>query len=202
MSLKIITVGAKTDHGGTVISGSATHDINGRAIARLGDTVDCPKLYPGGKVHGINKIINAHASFIVGGVPIVVVPGCPTKPDNLAETIAANGPLALAATKRIMTEAVDWRDSEFFARQGEIYDYIRDMASRFGLTEGIRLRTEVLGARYDADRQRWTVEVRNPDGSVERLATGLSVPEGIVVLDDGRILVVIQRKAAFGQPLA
>jgi enoyl-CoA hydratase len=39
---------------------------------------------------------------------------------QLAETIAANGPLALAATKRIMAEAVDWADSEFFARQAEI----------------------------------------------------------------------------------
>ena len=39
---------------------------------------------------------------------------------ELAETIAGNGPLALAATKRVMTEAVDWSDSEFFARQGEI----------------------------------------------------------------------------------
>jgi enoyl-CoA hydratase len=39
---------------------------------------------------------------------------------ELAETIAANGPLALAATKRILTEAVDWPDAEFFARQGEI----------------------------------------------------------------------------------
>jgi len=38
----------------------------------------------------------------------------------LAETIAANGPLALAGTKRILTEAVDWPDSDFFARQGEI----------------------------------------------------------------------------------
>ena len=34
MPLKIITVGDKTDHGGTVISGSPTHDIHGRAIAR------------------------------------------------------------------------------------------------------------------------------------------------------------------------
>jgi enoyl-CoA hydratase len=41
---------------------------------------------------------------------------------ELAETIAANGPLALAATKRIMVESVDWRDSEFFARQREISD--------------------------------------------------------------------------------
>ena len=38
----------------------------------------------------------------------------------LAEAIAANGPLALAATKRIMTEAADWPDAEFFARQGDI----------------------------------------------------------------------------------
>lgn len=48
MALKIITVGDKTDHGGTVISGSPDHDIGGRAIARLGDPVSCPQSYPGG----------------------------------------------------------------------------------------------------------------------------------------------------------
>ncbi|HEY1516080.1 MAG TPA: crotonase/enoyl-CoA hydratase family protein [Solirubrobacteraceae bacterium] len=41
---------------------------------------------------------------------------------ELAETIAANGPLALAATKRILVESPDWPDSEFFERQGPIYD--------------------------------------------------------------------------------
>jgi enoyl-CoA hydratase len=41
---------------------------------------------------------------------------------ELAETIAANGPLALAATKRIMVESIDWPDSEFFERQAPIYD--------------------------------------------------------------------------------
>ena len=39
---------------------------------------------------------------------------------ELAEAIAANGPLALAATKRILTDSVDWPDAEFFARQEEI----------------------------------------------------------------------------------
>jgi enoyl-CoA hydratase len=39
---------------------------------------------------------------------------------SLAATIAANGPLALTATKRVLNEAVDWPDAEFFARQGEI----------------------------------------------------------------------------------
>jgi enoyl-CoA hydratase/carnithine racemase len=43
---------------------------------------------------------------------------------ELAGTIAANGPLALAATKRIMVEAADWPDSEFFERQAPIYDEV------------------------------------------------------------------------------
>jgi enoyl-CoA hydratase len=39
---------------------------------------------------------------------------------ELAETIAANGPLALAATKRVMSESADWPDEQFFARQEQI----------------------------------------------------------------------------------
>jgi enoyl-CoA hydratase len=39
---------------------------------------------------------------------------------ELAEAIAANGPLALAATKRILLESADWPDAEFFARQLKI----------------------------------------------------------------------------------
>ena len=38
----------------------------------------------------------------------------------LAEQIAENGPLALAATKRILRESADWPEAEFFARQDEI----------------------------------------------------------------------------------
>jgi enoyl-CoA hydratase len=41
---------------------------------------------------------------------------------EVAEAIAVNAPLALAATKRILTEAVDWPDGEFFARQREIVE--------------------------------------------------------------------------------
>jgi enoyl-CoA hydratase len=39
---------------------------------------------------------------------------------ELAATIAANGPLALAATKRILRESLGWPESEFFDRQAEI----------------------------------------------------------------------------------
>jgi len=39
---------------------------------------------------------------------------------ELASAIAQNGPLALAASKRILNEALDWPDSEFFERQQDI----------------------------------------------------------------------------------
>ncbi|MDR5739547.1 MULTISPECIES: PAAR domain-containing protein [unclassified Caballeronia] len=67
MSLPVICVGDRTDHGGKVITGSSTHKISGRSVARLNDLVDCPQTYPDGRPHGINKIIEAHPTFIVGG---------------------------------------------------------------------------------------------------------------------------------------
>jgi enoyl-CoA hydratase len=39
---------------------------------------------------------------------------------ELAAAIAANGPLALAASKRILLESADWPDAEFFERQDAI----------------------------------------------------------------------------------
>jgi len=39
---------------------------------------------------------------------------------DLAAAIAANGPLALRASKRILREASDWSEPEFWTRQGEI----------------------------------------------------------------------------------
>lgn len=39
---------------------------------------------------------------------------------ELAAAVAANGPLAVAATKRIVTESADWSTAEEFARQAEI----------------------------------------------------------------------------------
>ena len=40
---------------------------------------------------------------------------------ELADLIAENAPLALAASKRILQESVDWPDTEFFDRQEEIF---------------------------------------------------------------------------------
>jgi enoyl-CoA hydratase len=41
---------------------------------------------------------------------------------ELAAAIARNGPLALAATKRILEAQFDWSEEEFWTRQGEISD--------------------------------------------------------------------------------
>jgi enoyl-CoA hydratase len=47
---------------------------------------------------------------------------------ELAETIAGNGPLAVAATKRILAECRDWRLEEEFERQREISLPVRESA--------------------------------------------------------------------------
>jgi uncharacterized Zn-binding protein involved in type VI secretion len=67
MSLPIAVLGDSTDHGGKIITGSDTHKIGGKPIARLYDLVDCPQSYPDGRSHGINKIIEAHPTVTIGG---------------------------------------------------------------------------------------------------------------------------------------
>ena len=41
---------------------------------------------------------------------------------ELAEKIAANGPLAVRASKRVIVESSEWAESEKFAKQSEILD--------------------------------------------------------------------------------
>jgi len=72
-------------------------------LALTGDTIDAERGYEVGLVNRLAEPGEALAVAL-----------------ELAETIAANGPLALAGTKRIMIESADWPDSEFFERQNEI----------------------------------------------------------------------------------
>ncbi len=72
-------------------------------LALTGDPIDAERAHAFGLVNRLTEPGEAVAAAL-----------------ELADTIAANGPLALAATKRILSEAVDWPDSEFFARQAEI----------------------------------------------------------------------------------
>jgi enoyl-CoA hydratase len=65
--------------------------------------------------------ITAERGYELGLVNRLAEPGQAVEAAlQLAGEITPNGPLALAASKRILVEAVDWPDSEFWERQGEI----------------------------------------------------------------------------------
>ncbi|MFP5218661.1 MAG: flavin-containing monooxygenase [Actinomycetes bacterium] len=56
----------------------------------------------------------------------------------------------------------DW--SRRFAPQGEILQYLRDVAREFDVLRHVRLRTEVLSASFDEQRARWSLDLS--DGTV------------------------------------
>jgi len=65
--------------------------------------------------------ISAERAFEVGVVNRLVEPGQAVgTAREIAATIARNGPLAVDASKRIVTGALDWTEEEAWARQGEI----------------------------------------------------------------------------------
>jgi enoyl-CoA hydratase len=65
--------------------------------------------------------IDAQRAYDLGLVNRVAEPGAAVEQAlGLAAAIARNGPLALAATKRILGEAPGWPEEEFWRRQGEI----------------------------------------------------------------------------------
>jgi uncharacterized Zn-binding protein involved in type VI secretion len=66
MSRPVIVVGDRTSHGGVVLTGSPFSDIDGKAIARIGDKVTCPK-----KGHGsVTTIVTGDVTDIIDGSPI------------------------------------------------------------------------------------------------------------------------------------
>ena len=83
-----ITVGAKTSHGGTVISGSAHTTHNGIPVARKGDKVICKKCKK------VTTILSGDASFIVDGAPIARggdVTSCGAKLIAIQQSFAESG---------------------------------------------------------------------------------------------------------------
>lgn len=66
MGKPIIVIGDKTDHGGVVVQGSMTSDIDGKPIARIGDKVSCPQNGHG----GTTVIVSGDPTCIVDGMPV------------------------------------------------------------------------------------------------------------------------------------
>jgi enoyl-CoA hydratase len=70
--------------------------------------------------------VDAERAYDVGLVSRLVEPGSAVDAAlELAAQIAANGPLALAASKRILVEAPSWPTDELWQRQAEISDPVR-----------------------------------------------------------------------------
>jgi uncharacterized Zn-binding protein involved in type VI secretion len=64
MAKPIITIGCKTSHGGTVVSGSMVSDVHGKSIARIGDKVPCPQC------KGTHIIVSGDLTLIVDGAAV------------------------------------------------------------------------------------------------------------------------------------
>jgi enoyl-CoA hydratase len=65
--------------------------------------------------------LEAERAHALGLVNVLAEPGGALESAlELAGRIATNGPLAVAATKRILVESADWPEAEFWQRQGEI----------------------------------------------------------------------------------
>jgi len=69
--------------------------------------------------------------------------------------------------------------SRSFAMQGEIWQYLRDCADRFGVRELIRFDTELLSARWNEETQRWHIETNKGPMTADVIVSGhggLSAP--------------------------
>jgi enoyl-CoA hydratase len=93
--------------------------------------------------------ITAERAYELGLVNRLTEPGSALNGAfELADAIAGNGPLALTATKRILTESLDWPDSEFFQRQLAIAEPVEASAdAREGATAFAEHRAPVWAGR-------------------------------------------------------
>jgi len=72
-------------------------------FALTGEPITAQRAY---EIGLINKVADAGSALSVA--------------KELAKTICANGPLAVAASKQIMVESAEWSAEEMFAKQGDI----------------------------------------------------------------------------------
>jgi len=57
--------------------------------------------------------------------------------------------------------------TEFFSQHGELQAYFESCMVKYGVADHFRFETEVVGARWDEEAGRWSVELRRADGGTE-----------------------------------
>ena len=99
-------------------------EVKRSLVAAGGALLRLPRRLPSGVAMELaltGEPISAERGYELGLVNRIAEPGSAVDVAlELAASIAANAPLALAATKKIMTEQWDWPEAEFWQRQGEI----------------------------------------------------------------------------------
>jgi enoyl-CoA hydratase len=99
-------------------------EVKRSLVAAGGALLRLPRRIPAGLAMELaltGDPIDAERAHAVGLVNVLADPGGALDAAlALAGRIAQNGPLALAATKRVLVEGADWTDAEFWQKQGEI----------------------------------------------------------------------------------
>jgi len=70
-------------------------------------------------------------------------------------------------------QRADW--SRYFAKRDELHAYLQRIADEAAVEDHIRFETEVTSAAWNADDQRWHVEVRTADGGSETLTASVII---------------------------
>jgi enoyl-CoA hydratase len=99
-------------------------EVKRSLVAAGGALLRLPRALPRGVAMELaltGDSISAERGYELGLVNRLAEPGAALEQAlELADAIAANGPLALAATKRILTEGPSWSEADFWRLQGEI----------------------------------------------------------------------------------
>jgi 4-hydroxyacetophenone monooxygenase len=67
----------------------------------------------------------------------------------------------------------DW--PRYYSDGGEIHRYLERCASEFGISDHIRLNTEVVSAEYDEASRMWQVTTRSRDGAIETMRANVVI---------------------------
>ncbi|OLF37577.1 MULTISPECIES: PAAR domain-containing protein [unclassified Psychrobacter] len=168
-----ITVGAKTSHGGTVISGSPHTTHNGIPVSRKGDKVICKKCKK------VTTILTGDPTFIVDGAPI-----------------ARSGDITSCGAKLIaIQQSFAESDFEVFGVEQaeevrrEAKEYFNESMDDYNLQFVMQDKTEnALSGKayviYDADGEIFQTGNLNKDGQTPVLKDGQEKEYFIHVLDE------------------
>lgn len=69
--------------------------------------------------------------------------------------------------------------SEYFARQGEVREYLQKVATEFGVLPHIRFNHDLVAAEFDEAASQWNVRVRNGDETIETSANVVVSASGL-----------------------